>query len=172
MATITQNQLLERIESLKIEMVETKRAAEAAAERRRNEALGIFGVFLLVLSVLAYFGLQQIVAAQIHALGDRAILARAADAANRTEEIRIEATKLLYDLRDDHSQHEKTIRSIDSIADRVELLMHTTLKDLTMRDAKGKKASIQTVQISGDECFSIRFSTESQADDKYLCLER
>lgn len=85
----------------------TEKALSELAERRRNEAIGVFAAFALLLSILGYFGLQQIARTQIEAfvqseIVEKAIAARdeAERAAAHLASLRSEGDRILADLRD------------------------------------------------------------------------
>lgn len=93
MTEATKEELLQtKLEFLQ-EISKSKVEANNAAEKRRNEALGIFAAFALLLSILAYFGLEQTVKAKIDALGGAQVLQAASTAASQAEAQRDRATQ-------------------------------------------------------------------------------
>lgn len=150
---------------------ETKVEALTSAERRRNEALGFFAAFLLILSILAYFGLQTIVSGQIHKLGEEAILARALQAARRTEEIKLEATKTLYELKDINSSHQTNRDQLAEFQNRLNALTASSLKDVKLTDRYGNVVSTAQTKISGWDCLVLTSSFVQVDKAHYLCFQ-
>jgi len=77
----------EELLTLQIELEEkinkTGKEAGQTSERHRNEAIGIFAGFALLLSILGYFGLQQIVGNQVKAIGAESLTSAAKDSAKQ-----------------------------------------------------------------------------------------
>lgn len=91
----------------KSDLHELEKSLAALAERRRNEALGIFAGFALLLSLLGYFGLQQIARIEMTELAESEILRVAKSARAEAEQSALaaasastSANQFLADLKD------------------------------------------------------------------------